>query len=46
MENFSSFLRRRVGKTTILKEFSGRLPTIFYSAQEKNDGFENGALGT
>ena len=30
--------RRRVGKTTILQEFSSRHPVIFYSAQEKNDG--------
>lgn len=29
--------RRRVGKTTILQEFSGKHPTIFYPAQEKND---------
>lgn len=29
--------RRRVGKTTILQEFSCRHPVIFYSAQEKND---------
>ncbi len=29
--------RRRVGKTTILQEFSGRHKVIFYSAQEKND---------
>ena len=27
--------RRRVGKTTILQEFSSRHPVIFYSAQEK-----------
>lgn len=29
--------RRRVGKTTILQEFSGKHDVIFYSAQEKND---------
>ncbi|MCD8348952.1 MAG: ATP-binding protein [Lachnospiraceae bacterium] len=29
--------RRRVGKTTILQEFSARHDVIFYSAQEKND---------
>ena len=29
--------RRRVGKTTILQEFSDRHRVIFYSAQEKND---------
>ena len=29
--------RRRVGKTTILQEFSSRYNVIFYSAQEKND---------
>ncbi len=29
--------RRRVGKTTILQEFSRRHEVIFYSAQEKND---------
>lgn len=29
--------RRRVGKTTILQEFSGKNHVIFYSAQEKND---------
>lgn len=29
--------RRRVGKTTILQEFAGKHPAIFYSAQEKND---------
>lgn len=29
--------RRRVGKTTILQEFSRRHKVIFYSAQEKND---------
>lgn len=29
--------RRRVGKTTILQEFSSRHDVIFYSAQEKND---------
>lgn len=29
--------RRRVGKTTILQEFSKRKKTIFFSAQEKND---------
>lgn len=29
--------RRRVGKTTILQEFSGKHNVIFYSAQEKND---------
>ena len=29
--------RRRIGKTTILQEFSRRHKTIFFSAQEKND---------
>ena len=29
--------RRRIGKTTILQEFSKRHKTIFFSAQEKND---------
>lgn len=29
--------RRRIGKTTILQEFSQRHKTIFFSAQEKND---------
>ncbi|MCD8020996.1 MAG: AAA family ATPase [Clostridiales bacterium] len=29
--------RRRVGKTTILQEFSHKHDVIFYSAQEKND---------
>lgn len=29
--------RRRVGKTTILQEFSKRKKTIFFPAQEKND---------
>ena len=29
--------RRRVGKTSILKEFSKKHPVIFYSAQAKND---------
>lgn len=29
--------RRRVGKTTILQEFSEKHDVIFYSAQEKND---------
>ena len=29
--------RRRVGKTTILQEFSQKHDTIFFSAQEKND---------
>ena len=29
--------RRRVGKTTILQEFSEKRNVIFYSAQEKND---------
>ena len=29
--------RRRVGKTTILQEFSNSHNVIFYSAQEKND---------
>lgn len=29
--------RRRVGKTTILQEFSHRHPCLFFSAQEKND---------
>ncbi len=29
--------RRRIGKTTILKEFSRQHKTIFFSAQEKND---------
>ena len=29
--------RRRVGKTSLLQEFSRRHRTIFYSAQEKND---------
>ncbi len=29
--------RRRVGKTTILQEFSRSHDVIFYSAQEKND---------
>ncbi len=29
--------RRRIGKTTILQEFSKKHKTIFFSAQEKND---------
>ncbi|MBD5484401.1 MAG: ATP-binding protein [Lachnospiraceae bacterium] len=29
--------RRRIGKTTILQEFSKRHKTIYFSAQEKND---------
>lgn len=29
--------RRRIGKTTILQEFSQRHNTLFFSAQEKND---------
>lgn len=29
--------RRRVGKTTILREFAKRHRCIFFSAQEKND---------
>lgn len=29
--------RRRIGKTTILKEFAGRHKAMFFSAQEKND---------
>ena len=29
--------RRRIGKTTILQEFSKRYATIFFPAQEKND---------
>lgn len=29
--------RRRIGKTTILQEFSHKHQTIFFSAQEKND---------
>ena len=29
--------RRRIGKTTILQEFSKMHKTIFFSAQEKND---------
>ena len=29
--------RRRVGKTSLLKEFSTRSSTVFFSAQEKND---------
>ncbi len=39
-EGFSFLImygRRRVGKTTILQEFSHRHSVIFYSAQEKND---------
>lgn len=33
--------RRRVGKTSILQEFSRRHRTILFSAQEKNDAFRN-----
>lgn len=29
--------RRRIGKTTILQEFSKKHPAVFFSAQEKND---------
>lgn len=29
--------RRRIGKTTILREFAGRHRAMFFSAQEKND---------
>ena len=29
--------RRRVGKTSLLKEYAGKHKTIFFSAQEKND---------
>lgn len=29
--------RRRIGKTTILQEFSQKHRTLFFSAQEKND---------
>ena len=29
--------RRRIGKTTILQEFSKKHNTLFFSAQEKND---------
>ena len=29
--------RRRIGKTTILQEFSKKYDTIFFPAQEKND---------
>ena len=29
--------RKRVGKTSLLKEYAGKHKTIFFSAQEKND---------
>lgn len=36
-EFLTMYGRRRIGKTTILKEFSRQHKTIFFSAQEKND---------
>ena len=36
-EFLTMYGRRRIGKTTILKEFASRHRTIFFSAQEKND---------
>ncbi len=36
-EFLTMYGRRRIGKTTILKEFAGRHRTLFFSAQEKND---------
>jgi len=36
-EFLTVFGRRRIGKTTILKEFANRHRALFFSAQEKND---------
>ena len=36
-EFLTMYGRRRIGKTTILREFSGRHKSLFFSAQEKND---------
>lgn len=36
-EFLTMYGRRRIGKTTILREFAGRHKSIFFSAQEKND---------
>ena len=36
-EFLTMYGRRRIGKTTILREFAGRHKALFFSAQEKND---------
>ena len=36
-EFLTMYGRRRIGKTTILKEFASRHRVIFFSAQSKND---------
>lgn len=36
-EFLTMYGRRRIGKTTILKEFAGKHKSLFFSAQEKND---------
>lgn len=36
-EFLTMYGRRRIGKTTILKKFASKYPSIFFSAQEKND---------